>query len=98
MTFDRYPPQRFLGELRRFLRENKPPNFSIDLKWELVNDEEEERLLEGLHTLSKEQTVQETYLSQLFLCVNIHMDIERLHNIQDSVVLVVVRAVSVHLV
>jgi len=47
VEFDRYPPQRFLGELRRFLRENKPPNFSLELKWELVNEQYEEELLQG---------------------------------------------------
>lgn len=44
VEFDRYPPQKFLGDLRRFLRNNEPPNFKVDLKWELVDKEYEEEL------------------------------------------------------
>ena len=37
VEFDRYPPQKFLSDLRRFLQENKPPNSQIQFTCELAD-------------------------------------------------------------
>ena len=47
IEFDKYPPQKFLGDFWRFLLDNKPRNFSINLKWELASTEEEKELQQG---------------------------------------------------
>ena len=47
VEFDRYPTQKFLGDLKKFLRDNEPRNFTVDLKWELVDKEHEEELQQG---------------------------------------------------
>lgn len=47
MRFPRYPPQKFLGELKTWLKNNEPPNFRVELKWDLNDSEYEEELLQG---------------------------------------------------
>lgn len=41
VEFDKYPTQKFLGDLKKFLHDNEPADFDVNLKWELVKDEEE---------------------------------------------------------
>ena len=38
------PPQVFVSRLNRFIRENQPPNFTVQLRWDSLGDPDEQEV------------------------------------------------------